>query len=121
MNKVDLTLVSGVSFERAGAVFKEDGVTEFDISGWTIRGTVILDKDNSALDKLITGSFVTDGTDGLYKIAISDVDRDAILALYPQKEGVAYELLATFLNGTGDYLARGTLFLENTRELSKKP
>lgn len=116
----DLTLNAVLSFEETRTVFKDDGTPE-NISGWTIKGTVIIDKLNNVLDKPITGSFVTDGTDGQYKFSITDTDRDAIFVIYPKKSGLLYEVIGTKPDNTGVTLKQGILFLENSRPLSKAP
>lgn len=120
MNKLDLILDSVLSFAIQGIVFQEDEITPMDISEWTIKGAVIIDKNNPDLDKQILGTFVTDGTDGLYVVSISDSDKDSVFAIYPKKAGVLYEIKATFADNTGDTLAEGELMLNHSRPLSQK-
>lgn len=114
----ELNIDSSFSFRIASSVKTVLGVAT-DITGWEIKGTVILDQSDEAKDKAITGE-ITDAANGLFDLVISDVDKTAIFA--DGEDSYPYELKAHFPGGDldGASMANGLLKLIRSRTLSNK-
>lgn len=111
-------LISGVATQTDDAGVE----VPVDIVGWTIKGTAIIDINKPELDIPIDGATVSPASQGNFAFFLSAVNKDLIFSTYLTKLGLNYEVkghppLATT---PGLTLARGTLILRHSRELSKK-
>lgn len=123
MNKlVDLNLDRAFPFKITDNIhtsIDENGIeSPVDITGWTIKGTAIIDVNDTSSDIPITGA-VTDGENGVYDYEISDENRIIILDTLLTKAGIFYEVKGAPLTGeSGETLKFGTLNLIQSRPRS---
>ena len=120
MGKADLVLDKVFSFLLGGDIVQEENdVTDspVDITGWLIKGTIIVDADDESQDIAITGT-ITDAINGAYEITVSDIDKDFLFANFADRQGMCYELKAHFPDNTGAELSSGTIVFDHSRELS---
>jgi len=119
---IQFKLLSATSFIKHATITQVDSAgveTPVDITGWQFKGTVIVDTDTPSLNKDITGT-ITSAVDGEYDFSISDVDRDSLFTLYPERSlpkgsGFPYEFLYMMPDTTGGILFEGTLVMEQSQ------
>lgn len=119
--RVDLTIDKFAVFKKAFAVFQTliDGTEcPIIITGWLIKGAVVLDRDDETKDIALTGIIDGDGTSGLFFITMNSSDRDLIFTTFEKKLALDFEVRATFFNGESMELAKGNLKLRRSRLIS---
>ncbi len=110
---VELTLNDCFSFKTAGRVvqrLQDNTEAPVIITGWQIPFFIIIDPDDRSQD-IMGASQITSDLEGEYEISLTDVQRDLIYTIYPNKKGLTFHVKAIFFDGTGKTLATGDIKL----------